>query len=428
MNELALFAGAGGGILGGMLCGWRTVCAVEIEDYPRRVLLQRQADGILPRFPIWDNVCTFDGKPWRGKIDVISGGFPCQDISAAGKGAGITGERSGLWKEYARIIGEVRPRFAFVENSPMLTVRGLGAVLGDLASLGYDARWCVLGACDAGAPHKRERIWIVANAQSERAGDERQNKRAGRDKINAPHDAGCFGGRNDKPAVWQDVADACLHGHVAAEICRSIDAGGDGSQTGQKPTSEFTGLRPTGINQDVADSMRDRSQGQRTDGNATGPTRLRGGTGRDQEQRVSWWDIDPADVADTTGRESGEPEAWDWRQGAGGGGEEVGDPDGVNGWTGAGRGDGEEADDASIEIPDTENKRLLRGEWSQGESGQQSESDGSGEAEHECGERRTAEPGLGRVAHGVAHRVDRLRAIGNGQVPAVVRLAWEALT
>ena len=89
MNELALFAGAGGGILAGHLLGWRTVAAVEIEDYPRRVLLQRQADGLLPRFPIWDDICTFDGKPWAGKVDVISGGFPCQDLSAAGKGAGL---------------------------------------------------------------------------------------------------------------------------------------------------------------------------------------------------------------------------------------------------------------------------------------------------------------------------------------------------
>lgn len=162
LRELALFAGAGGGILGGLLLGWHTVAAVEIEDYPRRVLLQRQADGILSRFPIWDDVCTFDGKPWRGKVDVISGGFPCQDISAAGKGAGIEGERSGLWGEMARIIREVRPRFAFVENSPALTSRGLGVVLGDLAEMGYDARWCVLGADDVGAPHIRKRIWILA--------------------------------------------------------------------------------------------------------------------------------------------------------------------------------------------------------------------------------------------------------------------------
>jgi DNA (cytosine-5)-methyltransferase 1 len=162
VNELALFAGAGGGILGGKLLGWRTVCAVEWEPYPASVLLARQNDGSLPPFPIWDDVQTFDGNPWRGIVDVVSGGFPCQDISAAGKGAGIDGERSGMWGEMARVIREVRPRFVFVENSPMLTSRGLGRVLGDLASMGFDARWGVLGAADIGANHQRDRIWIVA--------------------------------------------------------------------------------------------------------------------------------------------------------------------------------------------------------------------------------------------------------------------------
>lgn len=166
MNELALFAGAGGGILGGHLLGWRTVCAVEWDAYAASVLVARQNDGCLPPFPIWDDVQTFDGREWRGRVDVVSGGFPCQDISAAGRGAGIDGERSGMWRHMARIVGEVRPRFVLVENSPMLTSRGLGTVLGDLAALGYDARWGVLGACHAGAPHRRERIWIVANAQS----------------------------------------------------------------------------------------------------------------------------------------------------------------------------------------------------------------------------------------------------------------------
>ena len=162
MTELALFAGAGGGILAGHLLGWRTVAAVEIEDYPRRVLLQRQADGFLPRFPIWDDIRTFDGKPWRGKVDVVTGGFPCQDISAAGKGVGLDGERSGLWGEMARVICEVRPSYAFIENSPMLTIRGLDRVLWDLASMGFDANWGVLGADDVGAKHKRDRIWVVA--------------------------------------------------------------------------------------------------------------------------------------------------------------------------------------------------------------------------------------------------------------------------
>jgi len=174
MNELALFAGAGGGILGGHLLGWRTVCAVEWADYPRRVLLARQRDGILPRFPIWDDVQTFDGSPWRGRVDVVRGGFPCQDISAAGKGAGIDGARSGMWFHMARIVREVRPRFVFVENSPMLTSRGLGRVLGDLAAMGYDAEWGVLGAVDVGAPHERGRIWIAAHA----AGVDRNSRRA----------------------------------------------------------------------------------------------------------------------------------------------------------------------------------------------------------------------------------------------------------
>jgi len=167
MHELALFAGAGGGILGGKLLGWRTVCAVEFDPYAASVLVARQNDGLLPPFPIWDDVRTFDGRPWRGIVDVVSGGFPCQDISAAGRGAGIDGERSGLWMEMARIIGEVRPRYAFVENSPVLTSRGLGVVLGDLAAMGFDARWGVLGASDVGAPHQRERIWIFANAHGE---------------------------------------------------------------------------------------------------------------------------------------------------------------------------------------------------------------------------------------------------------------------
>jgi len=163
MNELHLFAGAGGGILGGILLGHTTVCAVEIEPYCRQVLLQRQRDGILPRFPIWDDVKTFDGRPWRGRVDVVCGGFPCQDISAAGAGKGIEGTRSGLWSEFVRIIGEVQPRFVFVENSPMLTIRGLGRVLGDLATMGHDARWGVFGSNAAGGCQKRERIWIVAH-------------------------------------------------------------------------------------------------------------------------------------------------------------------------------------------------------------------------------------------------------------------------
>lgn len=187
MNELALFAGAGGGILGGKLLGWRTVCAVEYDEHARACLLARQNDGCLPPFPIWDDVRTFDGNQWRGIVDVVSGGFPCQDISVAGNGDGISGERSGLWREMARIIGEIRPRYALVENSSALTLRGLGTVLGDLAAMGYDATWGVVAAENAGAPHQRDRIWIVAYAPQERDSGEGEH--------------GC-GGQYHKPA-WQ---------------------------------------------------------------------------------------------------------------------------------------------------------------------------------------------------------------------------------
>lgn len=162
MNELALFSGAGGGILAGKLLGWRTVCAVEIEEYPRHVLLARQDDGTLPPFPIWDDVRTFDGKPWRGLVDVISAGFPCQDISVCGTGEGLDGERSGLWKEAKRIIGEIRPPFVLVENSPALAFRGAERVIGDLASMGYMGRNGCLGGFAVGGCANGERMWIFA--------------------------------------------------------------------------------------------------------------------------------------------------------------------------------------------------------------------------------------------------------------------------
>jgi DNA (cytosine-5)-methyltransferase 1 len=184
LRELALFAGAGGSILAGRNLGWRTVCAVEFDRYRQAVLVARQNDGSLDPFPIWDDVRTFDGRPWHGLVDIISGGFPCQDISAAGGGAGIDGARSGLWSEMARIVDEVRPGFVFVENSPMLVSRGLTRVLSDLASLGYDATWGVLGASDVGAWHRRERIWILAaNAYALRELQSQGSERTKRGRI-----------------------------------------------------------------------------------------------------------------------------------------------------------------------------------------------------------------------------------------------------
>lgn len=158
----SLFAGIGGFDLGleraGMVCKWQ----VEIDDFARRVLAKHWPD--VPRH---DDVRTFPTADGDWAVDVICGGFPCQDISVAGKGAGLAGNRSGLWYEYARIIGELRPRYVIVENVAALLGRGIDAVLGTLASLGYDAEWHVISASAVGAPHRRERVWIVAYPNNE---------------------------------------------------------------------------------------------------------------------------------------------------------------------------------------------------------------------------------------------------------------------
>ena len=326
MNELALFAGAGGGILGGYLLGWRTVCAVEIDEYARGVLGARQNDGTLPPFPIWDDIRTFDGRPWRGVVDVVSGGFPCQDISAAGKGAGITGSRSGLWSEMARIVGEVRPQFVLVENSPLLVQRGLAVVLGNLASLGYDARWGIVGAHQAGAPHKRNRIWILANSGCGRCSESEARK---------------------------------------VQLPRGAEAIGSGY--GANPNS----LRELQSERSFCDERR-----QSCDGGAV---------------------LAHTDVCDAA---SAGPSS--------GAGQKMGRPQ-----------KDAEFKRPNCEVPDSCGQGLPEWQWGEGEREREATARGGWWA---------TEPELGRVAHGVANRVDRLRAIGNGQVPAVVRLAWYVLS
>lgn len=158
----SLFAGIGGLDLGleraGMRCAWQ----VEIDDYATRVLTKHWPD--VPKFRDVRSV----GAANLPSVDCLCGGFPCQDISSMGQRAGITGTRSGLWSEFARLIRELRPRYVLVENIPDLLVWGMGRVLGDLAELGYDAEWSVLSSCAMGAPHTRERVFIVAHPSGER--------------------------------------------------------------------------------------------------------------------------------------------------------------------------------------------------------------------------------------------------------------------
>src|SRR3990167_1771984 len=174
LRSLDLFAGVGGGLLFGTILGWESVCAVEIDDYYQQVLSQRQKDGALPWFPIWDNIRDFDGTPWRGLVDVVTGGFPCQPYSCAGKRKGEMDERN-LWPDTIRVIREVRPRLCLLENVPgLLSSKSVdndtgetgwyfGTILRDLAEVGYDVRWQVISARDVGAPHLRKRLWIVGH-------------------------------------------------------------------------------------------------------------------------------------------------------------------------------------------------------------------------------------------------------------------------
>jgi DNA (cytosine-5)-methyltransferase 1 len=184
---LDIFSGIGGFSLGLERSGYfKTVAFCEIEAYPRRVLAKH-----WPEVPCYDDIRTLSAERLAADgiaVDAICGGFPCQDISVAGKGAGLAGERSGLWREYARLIGEIRPRIVIVENVSALLSRGLGDVLSDLASLGYDAEWHCIPASAVGAPHRRDRLWVVAYSDNSRS-KARHIERGQQDQQGAAIDA-----------------------------------------------------------------------------------------------------------------------------------------------------------------------------------------------------------------------------------------------
>jgi DNA (cytosine-5)-methyltransferase 1 len=157
MNELALFAGAGGGLLASHLLRHNIVCAVERDEYCIEVLVQRQNERTLPAFPIWDDICTFDGRPWRGTVDLVSGGFPCQAFSSAARGRNIA--EKDLWGEMRRVIREVQPKVVFAEN---VSERAILQAQDDLLELGYNSKYLRLSAKDVGADHVRNRFWLLA--------------------------------------------------------------------------------------------------------------------------------------------------------------------------------------------------------------------------------------------------------------------------
>ncbi len=166
LNGLDLFSGIGGNSIA--LKGYvRTIAYCERDRYAQAVLLSRMENGDIPKAPIWDDIQTFDGKPWKNLIDIIIGGFPCQDISTAGKGEGLAGKRSRLFFEIVRLAEEIEPTFLFLENVPAIRTRGLDVVVQELTKAGYDLRWTMLSASEVGAPHKRER-WFCLAAHAER--------------------------------------------------------------------------------------------------------------------------------------------------------------------------------------------------------------------------------------------------------------------
>ena len=187
MKHLDLFSGIGGFALAARNVGWDTVAFCEIEDYPRKVLAKH-----WPDVPIYKDVRDVTAKRLRSDgitADIITGGFPCQDISLAGKQVGIDGERSGLWSELARIIGEVRPRYAVLENVAALlsgdSGRWFQRVLGDLAEVGYDCEWHCIPASHVGAPHRRDRVWIIAYPNAGQCEREDGQVQAGRNTTNS---------------------------------------------------------------------------------------------------------------------------------------------------------------------------------------------------------------------------------------------------
>jgi DNA (cytosine-5)-methyltransferase 1 len=381
LTTFHLFAGAGGGILADLLLDHLPIGACEIEKYPREVLLARQRDGHLPHFPIWDDVCTFDGTPWRGTVDILCGGFPCQDISSAGKGAGITGSRSGLWKEYARIIGEMRPKFVFAENSPLLRTRGLGVVLEDLAAMGYNARWGVLGARDVGAPHKRDRMWILAYTDCPRSFGRREQHQS---RILA-EDGGQMQGKGHQQTVsaescsqqQKDLAYTDDNGQTTTEKRRGVAQGGDCCEAGQEQASEPSGLCASEPNGSMAYTGCKGLEG--LNGYCTSKSYEGVKTNSRATCKRTPWHTDPADLCYSEMQGTGTLR-------------DCGDSEGC--------GCGGEAQHAS-ECTDTAPQR---------------------------GQDCTVEPLVGRVAYGVAHRVDRLEAIGNGQVPQCAAMAFSILS
>ena len=415
-----LFAGAGGGILGGMMLGHEPVCAVEIDKYCRRVLQARQDDGSLPPFPIYEDVRKFDGHAWRGLVDVICGGFPCQPFSCAGKQLGTADPRH-LWPEMARIIEEVRPRYVFAEN---VSISAFEEPWRDLRRLGYRVPPAIcVSASDVGAPHLRKRWWLLAT--DDRDADykpqstqpevcEGANAKCVRDgnatdaeRIRLRNKPGRELGAGGQGAPWSEhdgtqepVADApSAQNHQKRGDCQcGRNAMGRNQQAPQQDNEQADHLLPCGLCGNVArsdtntDSGRLKERGERY---SQPETRQQAPCGHGVDRLRA-----PADT-ESDRRIEGQQDQRRCREG-------VQARQECGSWDGGGN------------ATDTSSPRLER--HRHGPLGVSTAHTSIGDP---CW--WSTEPNVGRVAHAVASRVDRLKAIGNGQVPLTAATAWRLL-
>jgi DNA (cytosine-5)-methyltransferase 1 len=259
VRVLDLFAGIGGFTIGLERAGFETVAFCEIEPYAQKVLRKN-----WPGVPIYDDVRTITAERLASDgigVDVITGGFPCQDISVAGNQAGIQdGTRSGLWSECARLLGELRPRYAIFENVTNLLNGERGAwfkrVLWDISAVGYDAEWHCIPASALGAHHHRDRVWIIAypNSGKQSVGVDGSELKGSSEITSARQEP------SGRRSSEQDMADTNDNGSSSTEESRGATPRGDNSEAGQEQASESEGLRATRINEDVADTIYPRLQ------------------------------------------------------------------------------------------------------------------------------------------------------------------------
>jgi len=298
----SLFSGIGGFDLGLERAGMRTLWFCEQDPFCQRVLARH-----WPGVPIHSDVCALVGDADRASsdahatagasrsatgerggvgalpvrvpyVDVLCGGFPCQDLSYAGAGAGLTGARSGLWSEYARLIGELGPRYVVVENVAALLARGLGTVLADLAALGYDAEWDCIPASAVGAPHRRDRIWLVAYPGSDDGG----SRRARGSSSGGAREPVAIGALQDADAASSGLEGTRVRG-------RSADVRADVADA-DRERAHRTGARGAGRDE-PAGGHRGRGMGDAD--RASEDAHAAQGASRHAASEPGWWSVEP---------------------------------------------------------------------------------------------------------------------------------------